>query len=244
MIFFNLKSYTYLAAGHQNKVLLMLHGFNSSKEEVKDYFKTLGAELKEIGISSFAPDLFHQRDHLLSLKEQYEIVQESIQFLIQSGFKEIAVCGFSLGSFLAMKAAREFNLKKVFLLSPVFDVYEDLTGFLGLPIQDWINSGVEKVLYEQPGVGRVFLPREFLLEVKTLKNKFELAEGRLVLISGSEDFSAANHEKIRVFQPQSVLVTSHIFQKTDHIFNAFDLDHSKLLDVSRLILKSLEEKKQ
>lgn len=113
-LFSHIKSYTHLPSGTKDKVLLMLHGFNSSKEEVKDYFKTLGGELEEIGISSFAPDLFRQRDQLLSLREQYEIVQESIQFLIQSGFKEIAVCGFSLGSFLAMKAAREFNLKKFF----------------------------------------------------------------------------------------------------------------------------------
>ncbi len=96
----NIQSLTYIQAGNKNKALLMLHGFNSSKEEVKGYFKTLGAELEEIGISSFSPDLFHQRDQLLSLREQYEIVRESIQFLIQSGFKEIAVCGFSLGSYL------------------------------------------------------------------------------------------------------------------------------------------------
>jgi len=235
----NIQSLTYIQAGNKNKALLMLHGFNSSKEEVKGYFKTLGAELEEIGISSFSPDLFHQRDQLLSLREQYEIVRESIQFLIQSGFKEIAVCGFSLGSYLAMKAAQEFKFKKIFLLSLVFDLYEDLTGFLGLPIQNWINSGKEKVLYEQPGVGRVFLPREFLLEVQSLKNNFKLAEGRLVLISGSEDFSAANHEKISACQAADVIVTSHIFQETDHIFSAFDLKNSKLKYVSSLILKSL-----
>ena len=235
----NIQSFTYLPAGQQDKVLLMLHGFNSSKEEVKDYFKTLGAELELIGVSSFAPDLFHQRDHLLSLSEQYAIVRESIQFLIQSGFKEIAVCGFSLGSYLAMKAAQEFKLKKVFLLSPVFDLYEDLTGFLGLPIQDWINSGVEKVLYEQPEVGRVFLPIEFLLEVQSLKNNFKLAEWRLVLISGSEDFSAANHEKISAFQAAGVIVTSYIFPETDHIFNAFSLKNSKLSNVSDFIIQNL-----
>ena len=235
----NLKAHTYLPAESQDKALLMLHGFNSSKEEVKDYFKTLGAELEAIGISSFAPDLFHQRDHLLSLKEQYEIVRKSIQFLTQSGFKEISVCGFSLGSFLAMKAAQEFKFKKIFLLSPVFYLYADLTGFLGLPIQDWINSGVEKVLYEQPGVGRVFLPREFLLEVQSLKNNFELAEGRLVLISGSEDFSADNHEKISACQAAGVVVTSHIFPETDHIFNAFSLKNSKLSNVSDFIIQNL-----
>ncbi len=234
----NIQSFTYLPAGQQDKVLLMLHGFNSSKEEVKDYFKTLGAELKAVGISSFSPDLFHQRDHLLSLKEQYEIVRESIQFLINSGFKEIAVCGFSLGSFLAMKSAQEFNLKTVFLLSPVFDLYEDLTGFLGLSNHEWINSGAAKVLYEQPGVGRFFLPREFLFEIQNLKNNFELAEGRLVLISGSEDFSADNHEKISACQAAGAIVTSHIFSETDHIFSAFDLKNSKLKNVSGLIIKA------
>ena len=236
----NLKAHTYLPAESQDKALLMLHGFNSSKEEVKDYFKTLRAELELIGVSSFAPDLFHQRDHLLSLSEQYEIVRESIQFLIQSGFKEIAVCGFSLGSYLAMKAAQEFKLKKVFLLSPVFDLYEDLTGFLGLPIQDWINSGVEKVLYEQPEVGRVFLPIEFLLEVQSLKNNFKLAEWRLVLISGSEDFSAANHEKISAFQAAGVIVTSYIFPETDHIFNAFEPKRERLSSVSAILLESIQ----
>lgn len=95
------------------------------------------------------------------------------------------------------------------------------------------------MLYKQPGVGRVFLPREFLLEVQSLKNNFKLAEGRLVLISGSEDFSAANHEKIRDFQAAGVIVTSHIFPETDHIFNAFDLKNSKLSSVSDFIIQNL-----
>jgi len=66
-----------------------------------------------------------------------------------------------------------------------------------------------------------------------------LSEGRSVLISGSEDFSAANHEKISACQAADVIVTSHIFPKTDHIFNAFDLENLKLLNVSDLIIQNL-----
>ncbi len=239
MSFFYTKSYTHIPTESTDKAVLMLHGFNSSKEEVKDYFKTLGSELAAMGVSSFAPDLFQEKGKLLPLRLQYEIVKESIQYLLDSGYKDVYVCGFSLGAYLSMKAAAEFKLKKVFLLSPVFSIYDDLTDFLGFTVPEWLASGQDHILYDQPFVGVVSMPREFLVEIQTAKTDFDLAGGELTVIAGSEDFSAPNSERIKACQSAAVLFSSHIFPGADHIFNAFDSEKQRLSDVSALVLERI-----
>lgn len=225
----------YNSTEDKRKAVILLHGFNSSKEEVANFYLTLSAGLIEKGVASYSPDLFLEKGKMLPLVRQYDILLASVEFLRSEGYREIAICGFSLGSFLAMKAAQALAIQKIILLSPLFSLKNDFTGFLGFNIPEMLSAPSEDISFNQEGVGYIDLPKAFLRELQDLSNDFVLDSGELLAISGDEDFSASNHARIAEKQTSSLVFSSHIFPKTDHIFNAFRPGEEKTAEVISMI---------
>lgn len=91
-----------------SKVVLMLHGFGSSRDEVGNMYKDLSYSLAKKGISSLRIDFrgWGETTYPMtssSVTVMIEDATEALSFIKSKGFNKIGVQGFSLGGGLAQE---------------------------------------------------------------------------------------------------------------------------------------------
>lgn len=127
-------------------IILMVHGFSSSKNSNK--FTTLQRVLNEKNISTFRIDFYAHGEsegdfENITISEAVDDILRATEYLKANNYKKIGLIGSSFGGIASMKVASLVkDLYVLGLICPVSDyqeAYEILLGEKG--INDWKNNG-------------------------------------------------------------------------------------------------------
>jgi len=127
--------------GSSDSIVILLHGFLSSKE---DMFFIADALQKE-GLDSFAIDMNgHGEDHRnfseFTISKAIADCNTAIGHALSKGYKRIGVFGFSIGGFIALNTALENKEVKSLVLGAPVSNFQSL--FEGVDLKEWKDTGV------------------------------------------------------------------------------------------------------
>lgn len=106
----------YLKGG--SEAVLLLHSFTGTVRDVKE----LATSLNEVGYTCYIPAY---KGHCLSVEslmkyntdDWWQQAQDSYQFLVDEGYKDINVLGVSLGGLMSLRLAETCDIKKCLVMS-------------------------------------------------------------------------------------------------------------------------------
>jgi|GEM_PF-6373570 len=105
------------------KIVILFHGLTSSLSEVKE----ISDKLKELKISHFGPKLpghfgdFNELNEL-SKSDWLIFIKQIDSFISKNSELDFYIIGESFGSILALNLKEQTNIKKMYLLSPPFEI--------------------------------------------------------------------------------------------------------------------------
>lgn len=221
-------------------VVLMLHGFGSSKDEVGNMYARLADALAERGVGSLRIDFrgFGKSDGdtgMTTMTAQVEdalLAHEYLAGLPWVDAERIGVIGFSLGGGVSTIAAAEHPdfFKSMVTWSSVGDMVTDMTGVVG---QEAIDTAAEKgVVGLDLGWRTIVLKHEFFESL----GAYDLAQliteypGAYLAVAGDLDFSAAYAPGF-VESAQADPKEVWIIPGGDHIFGVLTEDQTMAEEV-------------
>lgn len=149
-----------------NPALLILHGYQSCKNDRFRFSYELGQELAHLGIATLRIDFRGCGDSDGKLEEMTipSLVEDALTSLewLSHSHNSLSIMGRSLGAGIALKAAARFTVQSAILISPLFDggqwrgvrevahlvdfsVEEELKSLQGLPLLEF-HAGEDEVL--------------------------------------------------------------------------------------------------
>lgn len=102
----NLTLFGYLYPSTSESIIIMCHGFMSSKYS-KGRFERLATEFNKSGYSALAFDFSgcgESDDDILTVEKEVEDLKSAIEFVKSKGYKKIALYGHSLGTLICLKS--------------------------------------------------------------------------------------------------------------------------------------------
>lgn len=216
-------------------VVLMLHGFGSSRDEVGGMYAREAAALAEQGIASLRIDFqgFGKSDGdtgATTVQGQVadaEVALAALATLDGVDPARIGVLGFSLGGADAMllAAAHPDTVKALATWSSVGDLHADFLGILGQPAFD--KAAAEGIIGLDLGWRTIALKQSFFdsLSGHDLTASLASYPGAYLSITGETDFAAAYAPGFLAAAPNEVK-EAVIVPGGDHIYNVFAEDQS------------------
>lgn len=189
------------SASAQAPVVLMLHGFGSSKDEVGNMYARLADALAAQGVGSLRIDFrgFGKSDGdtgSTTMAGQVEDAEAAYAYLTGLDWvdpQRAGVIGFSLGGGVAMIAAGEHPdwFQSLVTWSSVGDMLADITASVGQEAVD--TAAVEGVVGLDLGWRTMVLKQAFFdsLDDYDLAALIQQYPGAYLAIAGDQDFSAA-----------------------------------------------------
>ncbi len=161
----------------ENLIVVMCHGFDSSKES-QTYFK-LEKALNKKRIASFRFDFFGHGESEgkfedITISEAVDDTIQAISFLRQHGFKKIALFGSSFGGMAALLAASKLpDLNCLVLKSPVSDYLGKISAKEDkVDVEQWKKDGF---IWHETKRGKLRLNYSFFEDAEKFSG-FEAAE--------------------------------------------------------------------
>jgi len=221
-------------------VVLMLHGFGSSKDEVGNMYARLADALAKRGVGSLRIDFrgFGKSDGdtgMTTISAQVEdalLAHAYLAGLPWVDAERIGVIGFSLGGGVSTIAAAEHPdfFKSMVTWSSVGDMVTDMTGVVG---QEAIDTAADKgVVGLDLGWRTIVLKHEFFESL----GAYDLAQliteypGAYLAVAGDLDFSAAYAPGF-VESAQANPKEVWILPGGDHIFGVLTEDQTMAEEV-------------
>ena len=216
-------------------VVLMLHGFGSSRDEVGGMYAREAAALAEQGIASLRIDFqgFGKSDGdtgATTVQGQVadaEVALAALATLDGVDPARIGVLGFSLGGADAMllAAAHPDTVKALATWSSVGDLHADFLGILGQPAFD--KAAADGIIGLDLGWRTIALKQSFFdsLAGHDLTASLASYPGAYLSITGETDFAAAYSAGFLAAAPNEVK-EAVIVPGGDHIYNVFAEDQS------------------
>ncbi|MEP7293794.1 MAG: alpha/beta fold hydrolase [Chloroflexota bacterium] len=216
-------------------VVLLLHGFASSRDEVGDMYKRLAGELAEYGIGSLRIDFRGWGESAGEMTDstvsgQVEDAAAAYDYLSGLDWVDsecVGLVGFSLGGSIAVFSAGEHPdwYQSMALWSTGGDLNEAFLEELGQENFDTAASDGEVTI--DLGFRMVTLGNDFFtgLDAYDYEAEFANYDGALMVVAGSEDGSAEYLDWYRE-NAQGNLKASFLVEGADHIYNVLTEDQS------------------
>lgn len=182
-------------------VVLLLHGFGSSKDEVGNMYKNLAAALAEKGVTSLRIDFrgFGKSDgdtgaaSVDTMVEDAQTAYAYLKSLPSVDAERIGVLGFSLGGGIAIISAGQHpeRYKSMVTWSSVGDMAPDFLDELGQEAFD--TAAAKGIVGLDLGWRTIVLKKDFFDSLA----RYDLAAlirgypGAFLAVAGDQDFSAA-----------------------------------------------------
>ena len=216
-------------------VVLMLHGFAGSRDEVASMYKREAEALAANGIASLRIDFrgFGESDGSaedLTVDSQLADATSALAYLKANDHVDparLGVLGFSLGGGIAILTAEQNPalVKSLVTWSSVGDFHKDMVGDVGQKTFDKAaKAGVAVIDF---GNHQLVLKKDFFDSL----DKFQLApaiaryHGAYLAIAGSDDFSAAYVEPFVASAPASPK-EALVLPGENHIYHALSFFRS------------------
>jgi pimeloyl-ACP methyl ester carboxylesterase len=172
--------------GKRESVVILLHGFLSSKE---DMFSVAEA-LQKAGIDSLAIDYNGHGESEgefsnYTVSAAVDDCKAAIEYALSNGYSSVGIFGFSIGGFVALNVAKSIprKIKALVLGSPV----SDFTALFGrADLQDWKSTG----MLRSPNMGlNIHLDYKFFEDGTALNGygKFSKIEIPSLILHGTKD---------------------------------------------------------
>lgn len=214
-------------------VVLLLHGFASSRDEVGNMYKNLAAALAEHGIGSLRIDFRGWGESAGAMTDstvtgQVEDAALAYDYLAAQDFVDtsrIGLVGFSLGGSVAVYSVGEHPdaYKSLALWSTFGDMNETFLEELGQ--ENFDKAAADGTVEIDLGFRMVTLGKGFFdsLDDHDYQTEFAKYKGSTLVIAGSEDGSAAFLDWYRE-NAQGSLKASYLVPGADHIYNVLSDD--------------------
>ena len=207
-------------------VVLMLHGFASSKDEVGNFYLNLAKVLKGIGIASLRIDFLGSGESEglfedTTVTGQVDDAKAAFEYLKNSGKfdnTKIGVVGFSLGGMVAaVLAGEEEGIKSLALWSSTGDVVGVFKEELGKYFPIAYDKGAVDI---DLGWTKIRLKKAFF---ESLYNIFPYEaithyKGALLTISGEKDTASVIGAKNFLYNQKGKLQKNVVISGVSHIY--------------------------
>lgn len=231
-IFFNVGKTKLVGVLHlpnrkSNNVVLMLHGFTGTKDEL--HIKYVAKNFENNGFAVFRFDFFAHNESSgsfedLSVNEEVIEAKEAIKLLRNLGYKNIFVIGHSLGGLVALKIAR--LVKAVVLWAPSIFFKETFEHIIGkdkikeLMIKGFTNLEPKYWGYDWKGYYSPFkFTKMFWLERKNINLAFlENIKTPVRIIHGSKDDIVILEYSKKLFHIMKCKKDLKVVKDADHDF--------------------------
>ncbi len=211
-----------------DKVLILVHGFGSNRDEVGDMFKKLAAILATKGISSLRFDLAGcGKSSADVLERHFENMVEDTKYvysyLRENSFQRIGILGFSLGARIALATMKDIPFKIFISWSGAI---QDGTGLF----QNYLNECSEQLLKTDkaaiafPWRDDLILPRKFFDDLSNDNSLRSLSKVVIpsLFIFGKNDQLITQDLIATILKNAHMPIKKVIINDGDHTFSILD----------------------
>lgn len=229
--------------GYKGKLVVIAHGFNSSKEGTAAQFAEL---LIGKGIGSFAIDFYGHGESEgdfadITVSEGVDDILSAINYLSENGFEDISLIGTSYGGQCSiLAAARTDKLTSLGLRCPVTDFYlRELATKSKESIEEWEKTGFSVKKYVDNKGNETGVKLSFWEDAMTLNGFVEARSIKIptFIVHGDQDTTVPIEQSemlVKVVKNSEL----KIIENADHKFSDPELKKVALESVVDFICKN------